>query len=306
MLFGAPQSLPIDCMYGTKITRPSPSPSDYVFALKRNLQDAHALVRDTMEVEQDRQKTYYDKGVYGPIYQVGDKVLVFNPTVKVGNTKKFTSFYHGPCTIIEVINDVNFRLREDATGKNMRIHYDRLKKYKERKSKTERETTATDKVTPKTAVPEGPEVRQKRGLGAKSRPKEATQPQAEEPQTEESEVEIDVIWPNRTPTTEQPSREEEQRHHLAQEETKMENQGGMKMEAVDTPVDRSEAGPSTRGTPTRNSHPPGTTAGAEEESPESSDRSRRTRRPPQRWGEVLLFNDYDDDDLLDAVCASGI
>ena len=35
-----------------------------------------------MYVEQERQKTYYDRSRYGPNYKSGKELLVFNPTVK--------------------------------------------------------------------------------------------------------------------------------------------------------------------------------------------------------------------------------
>ena len=56
-------------------------------------------------------KTYYDHSTFGPQYEVGDLVMVFNPTMKTGQTKKFKSFYSGPKVIREIINDLNFLLR---------------------------------------------------------------------------------------------------------------------------------------------------------------------------------------------------
>ena len=110
LIYGHSMALPIDCMYETRESRVFPTPSDYLFNLKRELQKSHQLVREHFEAEQGRQKTYYDRGVYGPKYNVGDLVLVFFSTVKFGQTKKFTSFYHGPYRIIEIINDLNFNL----------------------------------------------------------------------------------------------------------------------------------------------------------------------------------------------------
>ena len=36
---------------------------------------------------------------FGPKYQTGNLVLLFNPTVKPGQTKKFKSYYSGPLVI---------------------------------------------------------------------------------------------------------------------------------------------------------------------------------------------------------------
>ena len=83
-----------------------------------------------MDVEQERQKSYYDRSKYGPSYKVGREVLVFNPTVKKGETRKFTSFYRGPYLTVENINDLNCKVEDKKTRKAIKVHYDRLKKYK--------------------------------------------------------------------------------------------------------------------------------------------------------------------------------
>ena len=83
-------------MYQTIQTKIYPTLSDYVGCLKDQLQTCHELVRESMDVEQERQKTYYDRNTFGPQYEVGDLVMVFNPTIKTGQTKKYKSFYSGP------------------------------------------------------------------------------------------------------------------------------------------------------------------------------------------------------------------
>ena len=44
--------------------------------------------------------------------------MVFNPTIKTGQTKKFKSFYSGPQVIREVINDLKFDIEAVKTKKN--------------------------------------------------------------------------------------------------------------------------------------------------------------------------------------------
>ena len=91
MLRGFSLSLPIDCIYSTPQTAIYAPPSDYVFTMKNKLQETHQLMRENMDVEQERQKTYYDRSRYGPSYKVGEEVLVFNPTVKKGETGRATN-----------------------------------------------------------------------------------------------------------------------------------------------------------------------------------------------------------------------
>ena len=79
-------------MYQTIQTKIYPTLSDYVGCLKDELQTCHELVRESMDVEQERQKTYYERCTFGAQYEVGDLVMVFKPTIKPGQTKKFKSF----------------------------------------------------------------------------------------------------------------------------------------------------------------------------------------------------------------------
>ena len=120
-------------------------------------------------------------------------------------------------------------------------------------------------------------------------------------------MEIEVIWPNKWPLAERPSTVDEPGPLLVQGKTKVEDQSVIKLKEAETQVDWGEAGPSTVRISSQNSDPQNEAAGSEEERPELPDlgRGRRDRKRPQRWGDVLLFKDFDDDDLLDVVCASG-
>ena len=124
VVMGFPLSLPIDCIYSTPQTTIYATPSDYVFTMKQKLQETHQLMREFMDVEQERQKSYYDRSKYGLSYKVGEEVLVFNPTVKKGETRKFTSFYRGPYIIVEIINDLNFKVEDEKTRKAIKVFYD--------------------------------------------------------------------------------------------------------------------------------------------------------------------------------------
>ena len=127
-----PLSLTIDCIYITPQTAIYAAPSDYVFTMKQKLQEPHQLMRKHMDVEQEHQKIYFDRSRYVPSYNVGKEMLAFNPTVKKGKTRKFTSFYRGPYIIVEFIIDLNFKVENKKARKAIKVHYDRLKEYKTR------------------------------------------------------------------------------------------------------------------------------------------------------------------------------
>ena len=71
-------------------------------------------------------KTYYDRSTFGPQYELGDLVMVFKPTIKTGQTKKFKSFYSGAQVTPEILNDLNFVIEDVKTKKRQKFHYDRL------------------------------------------------------------------------------------------------------------------------------------------------------------------------------------
>ena len=48
--------------------------------------------------------------------------MAFNPTMKIGQTMKFESFYSGPQTIREIINDINFVIEDVKTKKQQNVH----------------------------------------------------------------------------------------------------------------------------------------------------------------------------------------
>ena len=57
-------------------------------------------------------------------------MLVFIPTVKKGQKRKFAFYYRGPYTIAETKNDLIFNIVDKKTWKAINFHYDRLKRQK--------------------------------------------------------------------------------------------------------------------------------------------------------------------------------
>ena len=136
-------------MYQTKRNKIYPTLSDYVGCLKDELQTCHELVQENMDMEQERQKTFFERGTFGQQYEVGDLVMVFKPTMKTGQTKKFKSFYSGPQVIREIINDLNFVIEVVKTKKQEKVHYDRLKRFNSRSATTDQKEPKKAKSEPR-------------------------------------------------------------------------------------------------------------------------------------------------------------
>ena len=146
LLFGALCALPIDCMYETLQTQVFATQSDYVGNLKKGA----TIMPRTFTIEfgsgtRKTKKTYYDRKQFGPKYQTWDLVLLFNPTVKPGQTKKFQSYYSGPSVVREIINDLNFIIADLKTQKQQKVHYDRLKKFKFRQHEYQKQGKLAEK-----------------------------------------------------------------------------------------------------------------------------------------------------------------
>ena len=83
LLFGRSCALSIDCMYQTiQSNHNLPDLERLCSLLERQLQTCHKLVRESMDVEQERQKTYYDRSTFGPQFEIGELVMVINPDLK--------------------------------------------------------------------------------------------------------------------------------------------------------------------------------------------------------------------------------
>ena len=62
---------------------------------------------------------------------MGDKVLLFDESVRRGISKKLSSLWIGPYTIIKKLSDVNYNIQK---GKNKQtIHANRLKHFYDKK-----------------------------------------------------------------------------------------------------------------------------------------------------------------------------
>ena len=74
-------------------------------------------------------KFYHDRNVKCDTYNMGDRVWLKNSATKVGQTGKFRKRWTGPFTVINVLSNVNYRIKPDMGTKKLQIvHVNRLKK----------------------------------------------------------------------------------------------------------------------------------------------------------------------------------
>jgi transposase InsO family protein len=121
LLFGRPSTLPF------ALKRP-PEPSynydDYVSELKGRLQTAHQQAHGKLIESKAKSKEHYDKTAGRVKLKVGDKVLLFDETVRRGRSRKLSAQWLGPYTITEM-DKVNATITRGR--KSVKVHTNRLK-----------------------------------------------------------------------------------------------------------------------------------------------------------------------------------
>ena len=85
------------------------------------------MLAQQVTTAQRRQKDYYDARSSTPRFAIGDYVRLHSPAMKPGQTKKFYLPWKGPYKVLEVIDDVVYRIENCATGKLQVVHMNRLK-----------------------------------------------------------------------------------------------------------------------------------------------------------------------------------
>jgi len=90
-----------------------------------------AKMNENLVEARRKQKMYYDQNVKDSVsFEVREWVLVVNERNKTGESKSFKQRALGPFEVLEVFNDVNYRIKSVESGKEYVVHYNRLRKYK--------------------------------------------------------------------------------------------------------------------------------------------------------------------------------
>ena len=126
IMSGRSPNLPIDILLGQAQTQGQELPG-YVKKTQSSLKSAFSVVLQRLNEAHRRQKQAKDQTTSGEAFQVGDHVWLFVRAIKKGQTKKFTSLWRGPYTIIDKVGPVNYHVQLIGGIQKRIVHRNRLK-----------------------------------------------------------------------------------------------------------------------------------------------------------------------------------
>lgn len=134
LLFGRDPSTTLELLFGAPLPEghTTMDPDDWGVVLRNRIMSAHAWARKNIAKAIDRQRRAYHKDKKA--FSAGQRVWLFTPRVRPGQSKKLATYWTGPWTIHSRVNEVMYRLAPDATwvrrGQEV-VSVDRLKPYYE-------------------------------------------------------------------------------------------------------------------------------------------------------------------------------
>lgn len=104
------------------------SEEDYIQGIVTNLHKAYQEARSNILRNKETSKRYYDLGSQNKVFAPGDLVLMYDPTVKRGRSKKLKKPWLGPYKILEKLSDVNYKIKKGR--KEYITHANRIKHFR--------------------------------------------------------------------------------------------------------------------------------------------------------------------------------
>jgi hypothetical protein len=99
---------------------------DYLAELKGRMQSAHEVARQKLVIKKEKSKEYYDKGSKPTEIQVGQKILLYDETVRRGRSNKLSPQYIRPYEVVTV-EGVNITIKRGRT--TQKVHVSRVKPF---------------------------------------------------------------------------------------------------------------------------------------------------------------------------------
>jgi hypothetical protein len=126
---------PFELVYGFIASMPStlqgdPSTQynydDFFIELKGRLQTSHKIAREQLINAKEKSKEYYDRDAKETTFKIGDRVLLYDETVRGGRSRKLCSQWLGPYEIVS-LDKVNANIKRGR--RIQKVHLNRLKPF---------------------------------------------------------------------------------------------------------------------------------------------------------------------------------
>ena len=128
-MFGREIELPIDVSLAQ--TSPEATVLSHIENILENHEIYSEIAKENIKQAQSKYKKYHDRGTKLPTYQVGQRVLVYDPTKKPGITPKLCQKWIGPFYICNVLSGYTYIVRRCSNNEQMKssVNIHRLKPY---------------------------------------------------------------------------------------------------------------------------------------------------------------------------------
>ena len=99
----------------------------FVQDIHSKLKCAFEQTRQKLSISHQHQKEIYDASSQGSPFRIGNRVWLYVPAVKPGKTRKFSSLWRGPYTVLDKTSPVNYRIQLIGGTVSITVHRNRLK-----------------------------------------------------------------------------------------------------------------------------------------------------------------------------------
>lgn len=131
LMLGREIRTPAEMAFGRPLDSPHVPPGpEYARRLQDRLETAHTFAREQLVNAGVRQKRNYDVHTRGRHFVAGELVWVYSPLRKKGRCPKLDSHWVGPCSVLERVGEVVYRVQLPPRGRKVALHRDRLAPYR--------------------------------------------------------------------------------------------------------------------------------------------------------------------------------
>ena len=124
LTFARSPQLPIDVILGRLQHSKISSCPQFVQAAHHQMKASYTTARECLKAQHARQQRTHG---LSEEFHIGDRVWLYTPVVPKGHTKKFTSFWKGPYTILDKPGPVNYKIQLIGGTQQFVVHHNRLK-----------------------------------------------------------------------------------------------------------------------------------------------------------------------------------